>query len=401
MPTPAAGSELMTALTKTSQITVRRASSRPGSELFNRGGAAARLPVAKLFAVGPSEPGPALRRGALIAVPVAASLVIELGLGAPTHGAIGSGAALCGCAGMDAPARNRALWQLGTAPAIGLAAGLGILSSQVAVLAVLAMGLLALAAGYCFAVSLRLAICGLMAVLGLLIAQGLMLPMDDLGKALLFGTAGALTQPLWSLIVWAVHDRESEPPGSGLDGGWSQAGAALRANLKLRSHVARHAIRFGAALALAVAIYRALGLEDHGYWVPLTVLFVMRPERGESYERILLRAAGTAAGLVIATALAEAIDSDLVDGILLSVAIAIAFGTLTVQYAVFSAAITIYVVLLVDTLGEPAWEAAGQRTLGTVVGLAIVFLAFLAWPNRDPDIAAAADPPGTAAAPAR
>ena len=361
MPTPAAGSELMTALTKTSQITVRRASSQAGSGLFNRGGAALRLPVAGLFAIGPAAPGPALRRGVLIAVPVAASLALELGLGAPTHGAIGTGAALCGCAGMDAPARTRTLWQLATAPAIGLAAALGILSSQVAVLAVLAMGVLALAAGYCFAVSLRLAICGLMVVLGLLIAQGLMLPVDDLGKALLFGTAGALTQPLWSLVVWAFYDRETEPPGSGLLGGWRQTRAALRANLTLRSHNARHALRFGAALALAVAVYRAFGLEDHGYWVPLTVLFVMRPEREESYKRILLRAVGTAVGLVVATALAEAVDSDLVDGLLLSVAIAIAFGTLTVQYAVFSAAITVYVVLLVDTLGEPAWEAAGQR----------------------------------------
>src|ERR1700749_775933 len=99
MPTPAAGSELMTALPKTSEITVRRASSRPGAGLFDWGGAAARLPIAGLFAIGPSQPGPALRRGALIAVPVAASLVLELGLGAPTHGALGTGAALSGCAG--------------------------------------------------------------------------------------------------------------------------------------------------------------------------------------------------------------------------------------------------------------------------------------------------------------
>ena len=40
----------------------------------------------------------------------------------------------------------------------------------------------------------------------------------------------------------------------------------------------RHAIRFGAALALGVAIYRIADFDDHGYWVPLTILFVLKPD---------------------------------------------------------------------------------------------------------------------------
>jgi hypothetical protein len=365
------------------QDTFTQAATRPPQGLFNLGGAAARLPVAGLFSIGPGEPGPALRRGALIAVPVSLSLILELGLGAPTHGAIGTGAAICGCAGMDAPARNRTVWQLATAPLIGIAAAIGVLSSQVAVLAVVAMAIFGLLAGYCFAVSLRLAISGLMVVLALLIAQGLVLPVGDTGKVLWLATAGALSQPLWSLICWIAYDRESEPPGSGLDGGRQQAFADLRSNLRLDSHAARHAIRFAAALAVGVAIYRSFGLEHHGYWVVLTILFVMRPERESSYQRIFLRAVGTVVGLVIATAIAELVDSSLVDGIILSIAIAIAFGTLTVQYAVFTAAITIYVVLLIDTLGETAMDAAGERAIGTAIGLALVFLSFLLWPNRD------------------
>ena len=55
----------------------------------------------------------------------------------------------------------------------------------------------------------------------------------------------------------------------------------------------RHAIRFGVALAVGVAIYRLTGFDDHGYWIPLTTLFVLRPSRGETFERIPMRAAGT------------------------------------------------------------------------------------------------------------
>lgn len=388
MPTPAAGSELITAVTKTPQDSAPQSAAGPLPGLFDPAGWAQRLPASPLLAIGPNEPGPALRRGALLAVPVAATLIVEFGFGAPTKGALGVGASLAGFAGMDAPARPRAAWQAVTAVLIGLAGALGVLSSQHAVTAVLAMGLLGVLAGYGFAVSLRLAISGLCVVLGLLIAQGLWLPVDDAPKALLWGIAGGATQVLWSLLVWLFADRDDDQSESG----WNtrRALAGLRSNFNLHSHAARHALRFGTCLALGVAVYHLAHLHDHGYWIPLTILFVMRPERDESYHRIILRAVGTAVGLVIATALAELIGSDLVDGILLAVAIALAYGLLTVQYALFTTAITVFVVLLTDTVGEPAFEAAGQRALGTAVGLLIIYLAFVIWPNRDEEAPARA-----------
>jgi uncharacterized membrane protein YccC len=243
------------------------------------------------------------------------------------------------------------------------------------------MGLLGVVAGYGFAVSLRFAFVGLCALLGLLIAQGLWLPVDDAGKALLWGTAGAAIQVVWSLIVWVFVDRAADQPESG----WNERRvlAGLRSNFNLRSPAGRHAIRFGASLAVGVALYHLADFHDHGYWVPLTILFVMRPERVESYHRIVLRAVGTGVGLVIATAIAELVHSDLADAILLALAIGFAYGLLTVQYALFTVAVTVFVVLSVDTFGEPALEAAGQRALGTAVGLLIIFLSFVIWPNRE------------------
>jgi uncharacterized membrane protein YccC len=263
---------------------------------------------------------------------------------------------------------------------IGAAAALGVLSSQSAPLAILVMGLIGAAAGYCFSVSLRLAIAGLSVSLSLMIGQGLFLAPSDARPALLYATLGGLAQALWSLIVWRLADRTGEDEASG----WSTraALAALRSNLTLHSSSARHAIRFGVALAAGVALYRALGMKDHGFWIPLTILFVMRPERDETYHRLALRALGTLLGLVIATALAEVFPgNDLVVGVVLTVSAALTFGLLTVQYALFTAAITTYVVLLTDTLGERAFEAAGQRVTGTALGILIAFLAFIVWPN--------------------
>ena len=101
---------------------------------------------------------------------------------------------------------------------------------------------------------------------------------------------------------------------------------------------------------------------DHGFWIPLTILFVMRPEREETDLRLVLRAVGTVLGLIVATAVAEAFGgSDLVVIVVLTAAPRSHFGLLTVQYALFTAAITTYVVLLTDTLGESACDAAGER----------------------------------------
>jgi Fusaric acid resistance protein-like len=348
--------------------------------LFNASGLARQLRASPLFAIGPAAPGPALRRGALIAVPIGLALIVELGFGAPTKGAVATGALLAGFPGLDAPAGPRSAWQAATAPLIGIAAALGVLSSQTTPTAVLAMGLFGAAAGYCFAVSLRLAIAGLSVALAMVVAQGFFLTPGDAWPALVYVTAGGLLQAAWSFLVWRFADRAADDEASG----WSTRATvmALRSHLTLRASSARHAIRFGVALAAGVGLYRLIGMREHGFWIPLTILFVMRPERDETDHRLVLRALGTVLGLVVATAVAEAFGgSDAIVVIVLTVAAALSFGLLTVQYALFTAAITTYVVLLTDTLGEPAFHAAGQRAAGTALGILIAYLAFVLWPN--------------------
>jgi hypothetical protein len=353
--------------------------SRPTPRLFNAAGVA-RLRASPLFAIGPSAPGPALRRGALVALPVGAALLVELGFGTGTKGAIATGALFVGFTGLDAPARARAGWQAAVTPFVGLAAALGVLTGASAPLAIVTMALLGAAAGYCFAVSLRFSIAGLSVALALLVSQGLQIPTSHAAEALLLAAAGGLLQVAFSLCVWAAGNREEEGRSSGWDR--HQARRELAANLSLHSTSARHALRFGTALAAGVAVYWLLGMREHGFWVPLTILFVLRPEEEETFHRLILRAVGTAAGLAMATALSFWLNDD---GVAIAVALAIAtgfaYGLLTVQYALFTAAITTYAVLLADTLGEPAFEAAAQRAGATALGIAIAGAAFLIWSN--------------------
>ncbi len=392
-------------MTKTPENSPGEPSADPSDGgLFNASGRATRLRASPLFSIGPGEPGPSLRRGALIAIPVGASLAVELGFNAPTQGAVATGAMFAGFAGLDAPAGPRAAWQAAAAPLVGVMAALGILTSQSAPVAVLAMALVGALAGYCFSYSVRLAIYGLVAALTLLVSQGLFLAGDEALPALLWGTVGGLTQVLWSLLVWAVVERCRRGEPSGWDR--REVAAAFASNFNLGSENLRHALRFGASLAVGVAIYRAFDMDNHGFWIPLTILFVMRPDRDETYLRIVLRAAGTVLGLIIATAIAESFGySDAVVVVVLTIATALALGLLTVQYALFTAAITVYVVLLTDTLGEPTWEADKLRLIGTAVGLLITFLAFVIWPDpergRDLRFKVLRPPPVPPEAPAR
>ncbi|HEU4945478.1 MAG TPA: FUSC family protein [Solirubrobacterales bacterium] len=359
-------------------------------ELFDASGARRRLRASPLLAIGPSEPGPALRRGFLVAIPVGLALILELGLSSPTKGAIATGALLAGFPAMDAPALPRAAWQAAAAPLIGLAAVLGVLTGSNAFLATCTMAVVGAAAGYCFSVSLRFSIFGLSVALALLICQDLPLDLGDAPAAMLFATAGGLLQAAFSLCVWAAGDRSEEGGSSGWD--WPAAKQALRDNLTLHSVSFRHGLRFGAALGVGVALYWILGVHEHGFWIPLTILFVLRPDEEETFRRLALRAIGTAIGLVLATALAEWLRSDeLAIALCLTIATGFAYGLLTVQYALFTAAITTYAVMLADSIGEPALQAADERALGTALGIVIAGLSFVFWSNS----AAHPEDPGT------
>jgi hypothetical protein len=350
-------------------------------ELFNAAGTASRLRASPLLAIGPSQPGPALRRGALVAVPVGLALLLELGLSSASKGAIGTGALLAGFPALDAPARTRAAWQAVVAPLIGLAAALGVLTGSSALPAIAAIAVVGAAAGYCFSVSLRLSIAGLSVALALVISQDLPLDLADIGPAFLLATAGGLLQAAFSACVWVAGDRSQE----GGEEGWSSRATldTLRSNLSLSSTSFRHGLRFGAALAVGVSIYWLIGMHEHGFWIPLTILFVLRPEKDETFRRLILRAVGTAVGLVFATALAEWLGGNGVAvAVALTIATGLAYGLLTVQYALFTAAITTYAVLLADSIGEAALHAAGQRAIATAIGIAIAGASFLLWPNR-------------------
>jgi uncharacterized membrane protein YccC len=154
----------------------------------------------------------------------------------------------------------------------------------------------------------------------------------------------------------------------------------VRANLSFDSVYARHALRLSVAIAVAIVVQHVLPLA-HGQWIALTVALVLRPDFSSTFTRGFARIFGTIAGAVVASAIAAFHPAD--SGyIALSIVFAFAsYALFNVSYAVFSAAITGYVVCLLAFGGSPEHAAAADRVLATIAGGVLALVAYVVWPT--------------------
>jgi uncharacterized membrane protein YccC len=160
----------------------------------------------------------------------------------------------------------------------------------------------------------------------------------------------------------------------------------LRANVDLQSAVLRHAVRLALLVPAADAVVRAMQL-NRGYWVPLTVLVVLRPDFATTWKRASMRMVGTVVGLFLATELVHVVPGGQWWHVVL-VALFM-FGTRFAgpgNIALTAVSLSGLVVVLLEIQGVPARDAVVSRALATVVGGLVAVLAaaaFLpAWERR-------------------
>ncbi|MBV9050390.1 MAG: FUSC family protein [Solirubrobacterales bacterium] len=145
----------------------------------------------------------------------------------------------------------------------------------------------------------------------------------------------------------------------------------------------RHAARLSVALIVAVVTYRAFSLGS-GYWVPLTVLFLLKPDYGTTIVRSLQRALGTMIGVGLACALVAGLPaSDTVIVGVLVVLVAAAYILYWANYALSTIVLTAVIALLVQFSGGSAIGALIDRLLDVSIGTIIVLCSFAIWPARE------------------
>jgi uncharacterized membrane protein YccC len=154
----------------------------------------------------------------------------------------------------------------------------------------------------------------------------------------------------------------------------------LRANFSFDATYMRHAIRLAVIVAIAIVVQRFVPLA-HAQWIGLTVALVLRPDFSSTFTRGLARISGTVGGAVIASGVAAFHPPPSAYVALAIVFAALSFALFNVSYAVFSAAITGYVVYLLAFGGSPEHAAAIDRVLATAIGGLLAFAAYVAWPT--------------------
>lgn len=143
----------------------------------------------------------------------------------------------------------------------------------------------------------------------------------------------------------------------------------------------REALRFAVVMGIAMAAGRHFAAE-RGYWIAMTAAIVLRSDFQTTFFRGFARIAGTLLGAVIATLVLDAVRGHpalQITGVL--IAAAAAYLTFNPNYALFTVAITSFVVLVLGMRGLPANTAIDARVLDTLAGGALGMLGFLAFPT--------------------
>ncbi|GCE16097.1 FUSC family protein [Tengunoibacter tsumagoiensis] len=169
------------------------------------------------------------------------------------------------------------------------------------------------------------------------------------------------------------------PPQQSTLSFWS----VLRANLTLRSVFFRHAIRLGITLTLATALYKFFPhLLFNGYWIPLTALFILKPDFNATLSSSIARMIGTILGAVLTTVIITLLAPSVPQLVLLNILMLyLAFSLFYVNYVVFSVFLTVETVLLLDLVTRQPLFTAVIRTATTTIGGLLALAIYTIWPT--------------------
>ncbi len=152
----------------------------------------------------------------------------------------------------------------------------------------------------------------------------------------------------------------------------------------VRSHIdwrSRDSFRFAIVLAVAMIAGRYFAA-DRGYWIPLTAALVLKPDFQTTFFRGFARIAGTLVGAVVASVaivVARGHPALELGGIV--AAAAAAYVSFNPNYALFTVAITSFVVLVLGMRGLPGTTTIEVRLLDTLAGGALAMIGYLVFPS--------------------
>ncbi|TFV57596.1 FUSC family protein [Mycobacterium sp. PS03-16] len=186
--------------------------------------------------------------------------------------------------------------------------------------------------------------------------------------------------------VWARVLGRRLPPTGAAD--WvmpetTAVAAITKGFVATRAVALRNSLRTGLGLAVAVAVTHVFPVE-HGFWVVLGAMSVLRSSALTTGTRVLRAVAGTGIGFVLGVALIELVGVDpVVMWLLLPV---VAFGSAYVpeiaSFIAGQAAFTMMVLIIFNVIQPSGWAVGLIRVEDVVVGALVgATVSLLLWPR--------------------
>ncbi len=167
-----------------------------------------------------------------------------------------------------------------------------------------------------------------------------------------------------------------------LIGSLASAPAVVRSHLTWTSPILRHAIRLSVTAALAVAAARYSGLE-HGYWMPLAAVVVLRPETAHTYTRCAGRIAGLGVGIIVASAITLVWQPGPIGSAICALLfVGLAYGVAQFGYLPVGAAVGAIVMFAVGVSASAPWSGDTDRLFAMMIGGALAVMAHVALPDH-------------------
>lgn len=155
----------------------------------------------------------------------------------------------------------------------------------------------------------------------------------------------------------------------------------LTRHLTRHSPVFRHAVRLSVAVAAGCAIERYVGVAQ-GYWIPLTILMVLRPETAHTYTRCAGRIAGNIVGIVVAATVLLVLHPGSVMSVVLAIVfVGVCHAVAGYGYPALSAALTAAIVFLINIDRAANVATMSDLLAATIVGGVMAVLAHVLFPD--------------------
>ncbi|MGI4830242.1 MAG: FUSC family protein [Janthinobacterium lividum] len=194
-----------------------------------------------------------------------------------------------------------------------------------------------------------------------------------LGRSAMVMIGGALQMAIYAAsTMLRRHAASGSPPVPPV---WRQLGTrsrqlwtCFRDELSWHADTTSYVLRLCITLALSTALYRHLHWRN-GYWAPMTALLVLKPKWANTLSRGVARLTGTLVGAGVCALLAlHPLFDHSTYFLLIAGTACLCFALQAVNYALFSAILTMYTVFLFAFGGFSERSAADLRLINTAVG---------------------------------